>query len=304
MREPLAWHDLVLTTELAERTGYEAAFVPEIAGREAFATLAGLSRATHRIRLGSGVIPISSRTPDVLAMGAATVHEMSRGRMILGIGAGSPGPGSLEQLRDMIGFLRRVFAGAEAELAGGQTFALSFHPGPEPIRIWVAALGPKTTRLAGEIADGVLLNWCPPERVAWARTRIREGAEAAGRDPSDITVGVYVRACVGQDHGVAMAALKEATSQYAVIEHYRRQLEGAGLERDAEMAARGPEHVPDRLVRELCLIGDAAQASARLQAYRRAGADLPIVYPVPSLERVSSINGTVLGLAPSPAVEA
>jgi 5,10-methylenetetrahydromethanopterin reductase len=304
LREPLPWHELVLTAELAERTGYEALFVPEIAAREAFATLAGLARATVGIKLGSGVIPVSARSPEALAMGAATVNELSRGRMILGIGAGDPGPGSLEHLASVVGFLREVFSGREGAVDGGQVFSLALDPGPEPIPIFLAALGPKTLQLAGRAADGVLLNWCTPERVAWARTRIREGAEAVGRDPEEVTVGVYVRACVGQDPDVSLAALKAATAQYASIPHYRRQLEEAGLEREAAMAARGPDSVPERLVRELCLLGDAAEAASRLDAFRRAGADLPIVYPVPCLEASSSINGTLLGLAPSPAVEA
>src|SRR6266496_2633952 len=77
LRDPLPWHDLVETVEAAEETGYEAVFVPEIAGREAFSTLAGFALATSRIILGTGVVTIPSRSPVTTAMAAATVHDLS-----------------------------------------------------------------------------------------------------------------------------------------------------------------------------------------------------------------------------------
>jgi alkanesulfonate monooxygenase SsuD/methylene tetrahydromethanopterin reductase-like flavin-dependent oxidoreductase (luciferase family) len=171
---------------------------------------------------------------------------------------------------------------------------------PRPVPIWVAALGPRAMRLAGEIADGVLLNWCPPERVAFARERIREGAERAGRDPAAVRVGVYVRSVVGQ--GTAGdAGLRKAAAEYASYPPYRRQFEEAGLGKEAGRAAAGD--VPEALLDAVSLRGDAAAASRRREAYRDAGADLPVVYPVATLEPVSSILGTLFGLAPAPAVE-
>ncbi|MGH2556107.1 MAG: LLM class flavin-dependent oxidoreductase, partial [Actinomycetota bacterium] len=73
---------------MAEDTGYEAVFVPEISGREAFSTLAGFATATTRIGLGTGVVTIPSRSPVTSAMAAATVHDLSGGRAVLGVGAG------------------------------------------------------------------------------------------------------------------------------------------------------------------------------------------------------------------------
>jgi len=155
-------------------------------------------------------------------------------------------------------------------------------------------------RLAGEIADGVLLNWCPSERVVFARERIREGAEAAGRDADRVRVGVYVRSVVGQ--GTAGdVGLRRAAAEYASYPAYRRQFEDVGLGAEAGRAAGGD--VPDGLLDAVALRGDAGAATRRLQAYRDAGADLPVVYPVAALEPVSSILGTVFGLAPAPAVE-
>jgi alkanesulfonate monooxygenase SsuD/methylene tetrahydromethanopterin reductase-like flavin-dependent oxidoreductase (luciferase family) len=158
-------------------------------------------------------------------------------------------------------------------------------------------------RLAGEVADGVLLNWCPPERVAFARERVAEGAASAGRDPGRVTVAVYVRAWVGQDEDedAAMDALRAAAGQYASYPAYARQLAEAGLGAAAEAAAAAhhdgrPERVPDDLVRAVCAVGEGATAA--LERYRRAGADLPVVYPVGVGGSAASIEGTLLGLAP------
>jgi 5,10-methylenetetrahydromethanopterin reductase len=296
LRDALPWHELVLTTEMAERAGYEALFVPEISGREAFATLAGLARATYKIKLATGVVPMQSRKPDVLAMGAASINELSYDRFVLGLGAGPGGPGSLAKLARLVQFLRSALAGEEVDIGGGETFQSWL--GPQRVPIWLAALGPKTMRLAGEMADGVLLNWCTPERVRQARALVEEGARAARRDPSEITVAVYVRACVGQEDEHALAVLREATAQYAAMPNYRRQFEEMGFRQEAGAAAQG--RVPDDLVRAVCVLGDAGEAQARMQRYRDAGADMPVVYPVPCLERTSSIEGTILALAPQP----
>ena len=88
LREPVAWHDFVQLARTAEDTGYDTLFVPEGVAREAFSTLAALAPVTSRIGLGTGVLPMPSRTSAITAMGAATLHELSDGRLILGIGAG------------------------------------------------------------------------------------------------------------------------------------------------------------------------------------------------------------------------
>ena len=307
IRDPLPWRDLVEIVQTAEQTGYEALFVPEISGREAFSTLAGLSGHTEALRLGTGIVTIVARRLSTTAMAAATVHEISGGRLVLGIGTGPVRPGAVEHLRRFVTLLRVALAGEEVETMEGHRFRLAFHPG-RPVPIWIAALNPKAMRLAGEVADGVVLNWCPPERVAFARERIREGAEAVGRDPASVTLAVYVRACVGQEPGAAMAALASMAAQYASYPAYRRQLEGVGLGEHARaaseaLAAGRPDLVPEELIRRVCLMGEASEAQAGLRAYADAGADLPVVYPVATRDALSSILGTVFALAPHPEVE-
>jgi 5,10-methylenetetrahydromethanopterin reductase len=285
IREPLAWHDLVQVVRTAEQTGYEALFVPEGVGREGFATLAGLAPLTETLLLGTGVAAVSARTARTAAMAAATVQEISGGRFILGIGAGFDR--SLDAIRSYVREVR------ETEVA--------FDFGSRP-PIWLAALGDGMLELAAEIADGVLLNWCTPERVERARTTIDAAAKRAGRGPGAITLAVYIRACIEPDIDVALEALTRQATQYASIPHYRRQFEAMGLGGAAERTAGG--QIAEELLRAVCLLGDARSASDRLQAYREAGAELPVVYPVPAREPVSSMLGTVLALAPQSALEA
>ncbi|MDP9341812.1 MAG: LLM class flavin-dependent oxidoreductase [Actinomycetota bacterium] len=310
LREPIPWHDFVQIVRTAEETGYEACFVPEISGREAFSTLAALAHATDRLHLGTGIVPMHTRRATVTAMGAATVQELSGGRLVLGLGTGPPGPGALERLRSYVVAVRTAVAGLPFTPpdAPGERAELALVPDPAP-PIWISALGERSFALAGEIADGVLLNWCTPERVARARDVVADAATRAGRDPAAVTIAVYVRANLADEEPVAIEALKGAAGQYALMPHYRSQLEAMGLGDDAASAARAaasgrPAEVPEALVRELCLVGDPEAARARLDAYRAAGADLPIVYPVPGRDPVSSMMGTVLAAAPSSALEA
>ncbi|MGH2673358.1 MAG: LLM class flavin-dependent oxidoreductase [Actinomycetota bacterium] len=298
-RDPLPWNDLAGIARAAENAGYRAIFLPEITGRDALVTLGALVGVTRDLLLGTGVLPMRSRTPLLTAMGAATVDERSDGRLILGLGPGSVGRGALDELAELIGTLRSLFAGETIERRG-RPVGLSLRPRSD-IPIWISAMGPKAMRLAGAIADGALLNWCSPERVAFAKARIAEGAEAAGRDPAAVSLGVYVRSWVGRDAEAAMTVLRSAAGEYASYPAYARQFAQLGLGTEAEAAAAAhragrPENVPEVLVRAVSAFGE--RATARIAEFREAGADLIVVYPVPVGEPAASIEGTLLALAP------
>jgi alkanesulfonate monooxygenase SsuD/methylene tetrahydromethanopterin reductase-like flavin-dependent oxidoreductase (luciferase family) len=316
LRDPLPWTQLRQVVETAQDTGYEAVFVPEIGGREAFSTLAAFAGVTSGMMLGTGVVSVRSRTPVATAMAAATIQDLSEGRLVLGLGSGSPtGPPEatrpLDLVRDYVRRLRAILSGhdgAGQDGTGMPGFTLELLP-PVPVPIWVAALGDGMVRLAGELADGVLLNWCTPERVGAARTLADEAAERAGRDPATLTVAVYVRTCLGLEEAAALEALREMTGRYAAIPHYRRQFEAMGLGEEAAIGAKAfragrSEEVPERLVKAVAVSGGRQDAIRRFEAYRDAGADLVICYPVLALDPFSSLLGTVLGAAPSPSLEA
>src|SRR5439155_13647675 len=194
------------------------------------------------------------------AMAAATLQELSGGRTILGLGAGStPGrPGDLgpvDLVRRFVDVVRDLLAGG---YAGGDDrldvpeMQLELTGPTHPVPIWLAALGHRMVGLAGEVADGVLLNWCTPERVAAARRLMVASAERSGRDPVKVTVAVYVRACLGLEEPVAMLDLKQMAGRYAAIPHYHRQFDRMGLGDEAALAAKAhqagrPQEVPDEL---------------------------------------------------------
>jgi alkanesulfonate monooxygenase SsuD/methylene tetrahydromethanopterin reductase-like flavin-dependent oxidoreductase (luciferase family) len=301
LRDPWPWSTFADLARDGEALGYSALFLPEIAGRDVFAALTGLAGETERISLGTGVVPISSRRSATIAMAASTVHERSGGRLVLGLGTGAPRRGALAALEAAVGEVRGAVDRAMASPpAGDGVLALG-----SPIPIWIAALGPKAVRLAGRIADGVLLNWCSPERVAQARDQLAEGAADAGRDPTSIVVGAYVRAAIGEDVPAGAGedvpagagedvltgpggALARAASGYAALPAYRRQFDAMGLT-DA-----------DSIVSAVCLRGGSDQARERLAAYVDAGCDLPVVYPVPfGADPAGSVLRTLRALAPA-----
>jgi 5,10-methylenetetrahydromethanopterin reductase len=295
VRDALPWRQCVQIVQTAEDTGYEAVFVPEISGREAFSSLTGFAGSTSRIMLGTGVVTVTARSPVTTAMAAATLQDLSGGRAILGVGAGSP-PAPVASVRDYVRTLRATLSGLEIPMETGLP------------PIWIGALGDRTIRLAGEVADGVLLNWCTPERVAKAKQLVEGAADKAGRDPASVTIAVYLRACLGAEDRIALAALREMTGRYASLPHYLRQFEAMGLGPEGTAAAKAfgagkLDEVPESLVRPLTVSGGRTAALERFGSYREAGADLVLCYPVAALEPFSSLLGTVLAAAPSSAVE-
>jgi alkanesulfonate monooxygenase SsuD/methylene tetrahydromethanopterin reductase-like flavin-dependent oxidoreductase (luciferase family) len=270
VREPMAFDDLGGAVALAEETGYASLWVPDHGVWDPFALLGALAPRTDRIGLATGVVTLAARRPEEIAAAALTVDRVSGGRVILGVGSGPE---------------RRV-AVVDEGLA-----ALAGAVGPD-VSVYLAALGPSMVELAGRAATGVLLNWCPPDRVARARREVTRGAEATGRDPAEVIVAVYVRACLGHDEAHALAALAEAAEMYAGVPAYRRQLQVEGIEPS-----------PGEMARALCVWGDRDDALERLAAWRDAGADLVVVYPVPAQEAASSVMGTIMAAAPDPAVE-
>jgi alkanesulfonate monooxygenase SsuD/methylene tetrahydromethanopterin reductase-like flavin-dependent oxidoreductase (luciferase family) len=258
IRDPLPWPDVATIAREGESLGYTAVLLPEIGARDTVATLMGLAGETSTLLLGTGVIPMAARTSKLAAIAAATVQERSGGRHLLGVGTGGAAPGALDRLRTYVEEIRTLI-GTSAPRA-----ALRF-PLPAPVPIWIAALGPRATRLAGQIADGVILNWCTPDRVAEARHAIRAAAGEAGRRPDSVTIAVYVRAAFSHR---ADEALLAAAAEYSSSPAYARQFEAMGVEPS-----------PGAVVDAVCLPGDRDAARERLEAYRQAGADLPVIYP-------------------------
>jgi 5,10-methylenetetrahydromethanopterin reductase len=306
LRDALPWDRFAALVREGESRGYRAVFLPEIAGRDTFAALSAVAGETTSLLLGTGIVPMTSRVPKLTAMGAATVHERSGGRAILGLGTGPARRGALDGLETQTAEIRSLLSGSIGSFDGEDPERLSLAL-PSPVPIWIAALGPRSVRLAGRVADGVLLNWCSPERVARARNAVRTSASEAGRDPDAVTIAVYVRACLDQDDPAgAVAAVKAAAGEYASYPAYARQFADMGFGDEAEAAAAAHrtgviDDVPLAFVEAVSLVGEGAAARSRLEDYRRAGAHLPVVYPVlvPGSDPERSVAGSMRALAPT-----
>jgi alkanesulfonate monooxygenase SsuD/methylene tetrahydromethanopterin reductase-like flavin-dependent oxidoreductase (luciferase family) len=187
----------------AEALGYTTICSNDSPAGEGLAMLEGWADNSHRIDLGVGVLPFDRHRPGDVA---ARVKELGlpTERLVLGIGSGySEHP--LAAVREGLGALREVLPG---------------------VRIIVAAMGPKMCFLAGELADGALLNWMTPDRAAWARERVEEGATSAGRQPNGITIYGYVRVALADG---AAERLADEAGFYNTMPHYARNFEASGV---------------------------------------------------------------------------
>ena len=186
---------------LADRLGYDAAYVTHIAGRDSLTVLMAYAAATERIRLGTGVVPIFSRTPATMAQTAATIDEYSGGRMVLGLGVshrvtvenwhGQKITKPVSQMREYLAGVRAILQGTEPPDSEffPTKFAFMGYEARADLPIYVAALSPNMIKLAGETADGVMLWLCCPSYIeSTVIPAVREGVEAAGRSFDDFDV--------------------------------------------------------------------------------------------------------------------
>jgi alkanesulfonate monooxygenase SsuD/methylene tetrahydromethanopterin reductase-like flavin-dependent oxidoreductase (luciferase family) len=202
----------------AEARGYRSFWLNHPGDVDGIANLGPAEAVTSRIDLGVGVVPLHVRGPERIADGVRATG-LPPGRLLLGVG--SPNPRSLARVREGVAALR--------ELVGS--------------RIVVAALGPRMCRLAGEVGDGVLLNWVTPEHARRSGDLVREGAADAGRAAP--TIYTYVRLAVGDD---ARERLRVEGSRYAASPAYAANFERMGVApEDTAIAAGAPEQVGDAL---------------------------------------------------------
>jgi alkanesulfonate monooxygenase SsuD/methylene tetrahydromethanopterin reductase-like flavin-dependent oxidoreductase (luciferase family) len=299
----LPFSDLIALARLAEARGFEALFVPEASGREVFTQLAVYACHTARIRLSPGIATIFTRTPSLLAQAAATLDQLSGGRAMLGLGSGhaptlTAGHGvhferPLARMREYVTLIKAILRGAEtmppARLVPVTRFRLETSARPD-IPIYMAALGPKMCQHAGELADGVLLNWAMPAYVAQALHHVRLGAERAGCDPATVDVACYIRVAAGADDEILRHAVARELARYIAMPFYRAMFDEAGFAaHTGPVAAAYPEDpdraarlVPDAMLEALTVIGDAAAARRRLEEFRAMGVRLPVLAPVPA----------------------
>jgi probable F420-dependent oxidoreductase len=297
--------DLDMCRRVAERTealGYESLWIADTgAGPDAFVVAAVAAGATRRARLGTAVIPIYTRALPVLAAGAGSVAQLAPGRVILGIGissetivdawGGVPFRRPFTRMRETVAVLRRMLAPERVTFAGRTVRTRNFRlvsPPPRPVPIYLAALMPPMLELAGEIADGVILNFMPVEAVPRMLAHVRAGAERAGRDPAALEVVSRFQVVVTDDLPAARAALRHMMGPYLATSVYNRFVAWCGFPEEARAIdagwrardrARNMAAVTDAMVDRLAIIGPPAHCRERLAAFVAAGVTTPMIQP-------------------------
>ena len=232
----LSFEDQATLSQEAAGLGYTSLWTPEGSGQDSFqlCTLrwsASRQVAPEGLTTGIAVSPVLYRTPVAFAMSGGTLSQLTGGRFIMGIGSGGAyrprtrqslglrRMSALALMKDYVTTVKGLVAGEEVDYQGEvvtlRGVKLAISPPPRT-PVYLGCLGPEMLRLAGELADGVCLNWCTPEQIAWSRERIAEGAARVGRDPSQVKVVEYIRVCVDDDVDVARRAFARSTMGYAL----------------------------------------------------------------------------------------
>jgi alkanesulfonate monooxygenase SsuD/methylene tetrahydromethanopterin reductase-like flavin-dependent oxidoreductase (luciferase family) len=282
---------------LADELGYESINFSHIATRDSFTTAAALAMATERVSLGIAVAPIYHRSPASMAQTAATVDEISGGRFRLGLGVGHRvtmggwhgqeiGKPTVE-MREYMAIVRAILAG-EAPPAGQRwtsTFAfMGFEPRAD-IAIYQAALSPAMLRLAGEIADGVLLWAVPSDHVRdVVIPEVSAGRARVGKSLEGFEVLPAIPSAVGGDRDRVLNGIRNELHRYFGLPFYRTMFEHAGFADDiAAYDAAAPDREAQKLaiseafIEQLCAIGDEDALRRGVARYREAGATNPIL---------------------------
>ncbi|MCU1428911.1 MAG: putative F420-dependent oxidoreductase, Rv3093c family [Actinomycetia bacterium] len=298
----------------ADSLGYQSVWAAEANAAEAFSLLGAISTAAPGIGLGTGVIALQLRTPPLAAMAAATLQQLAPERDVyLGVGISSPavagqwhgagyGDRPIAQVREYVALVRECLSGEQVTFEGDfyqvNRFRLGLRLDERKPKIVVAALNEQMLRLAGAIADGVLLNYLPASVVPWCVEQIRKGGDAK--------IYAFVHAAVTDRDRYADLARKDLLN-YAVVDAYANQFARAGYaddvesfrahwkarDRDSALAAIG-----DRWVDEVQIMGDATHVRAAVSAYADAGVDVPILFALPwGEDRRATVSATLRALA-------
>jgi 5,10-methylenetetrahydromethanopterin reductase len=277
--------------------------------RNCYSYLTLAAAHSSRLRLGTAVTNPVTRHPAITAAAAATVDEISGGRLILGIGAGDRPllalgypPSPLATLEAAITGIRRLWRGEELDLRGPGFTMNGAHlrfPARAGIEVFVSASGPKTLELAGRVADGViLLVGLFPEALGWAVSRVEQGAQAAGRPRPHIAVFAY--GAIDEDEPAALEAARPIAAWFpqtapgiCYLAGLPRGLVGrvrAGYSGgEFQEAAAAARVLPDEFVRKVALAGNRQHAAERIDAALGAGADSVHVFPL-GAERMKTVT--------------
>ncbi|HWE32478.1 MAG TPA: LLM class F420-dependent oxidoreductase [Solirubrobacteraceae bacterium] len=300
----------------AERLGYDSVWAAEAYGSDAATVLAWLAAGTSKITLGSAIFQMPARSPAMTAMTAATLDELSGGRVRLGIGSSGPQvaegwhgqrfANQLQRTREYVEVVRKALARERLQYHGetlelplpdgpGKALKLMIAPVQERIPIYLAAIGPKNTALAGEIADGWLPTLFSPEHVGEFRKLLEEGAARSGRSLDGFDMAPNVSAYVSDDRELARNLMRPMLGLYIGGMGSRKQnfynnlVKRYGFEEEADhirdlyldgKQAEACEAIPAELIDMVSLCGPREFVRERITAFRDAGVGTLTVMPM------------------------
>lgn len=295
--------DIVDCVKLAEDLGYESAWIAEGHGGDQFSILTACAVQTRRILLGTSISSIFVRSAPTLAMAAACVDHFSNQRLILGLGSshkvqvepehGIPYSRPVQRLREAVAVIRTLLRDGVVSYTGEtiaiDRFDLWFEPIRREIPIYVSAVFPQMLEVCGEIAQGTIMVWSTTEAGRKAAEHIAIGARRAGRRLEDIDIVSLLPCSVSANRQEAIDRLRPATAFYAgFFPRYNRLMTESGFPEEAKAIraawqkgdqAEAAKLVPDAMVQALGIAGTAAECRERIEAYRRSGIKLPIIFP-------------------------
>jgi F420-dependent oxidoreductase-like protein len=297
---------------LAEQLGYHSVYTTHLAGRDSLTVLAAYANVTESVQLGTGVLPIYSRTPVATAQQAVTIDEIAGGRLTLGIGVshrvtvenwyGARIDKPVTEMRDYVAVLRAMLAGEDPPES--EKFSTRFHfLGVQPradMPIYVAALSPKMLELAGEIANGVVLWLCNPDYIRDVVVpHVTDGRRKAGKELDGFDIVAAVPTAVTDEVDGARATLRADLAPYFLLPFYRRMIERSGYEADVKLFDEAMERgdasaaaiaISDGFLENLAAIGPPDIAAATVERYRDAGATSPCIGAIPGTDFTTALE--------------
>ncbi|HFQ95026.1 MAG TPA: LLM class flavin-dependent oxidoreductase [Anaerolineae bacterium] len=294
----------------AEEKGFEAVWQAESRlVRDAIVPMAAYAAVTERIKIGSGVINNWTRNIGLLAATFLTLDDLAPNRIICGIGAwwdplaknvGIDRRKPLKAMRETIYVMRKLlnmervtFHGEFHHVDGIELDVVHGRREPRNVPIYIGATGPKMMELAGEIADGVVLNYCvPPEYNDMAMEHLEKGARKAGRSVDDLDRPQLVVCSVDYDRQKALDGARALLTQYLAQQPHIAKASGVkpevvqeiqsilGWPATEEQIHKAMHLVPDNLVQRITASGTPEEVKAKVQEYIDHGATYPILYPL------------------------
>jgi probable F420-dependent oxidoreductase len=300
---PLPPRDQLEFAKRAELLGYTSCWLGEGANFDSF-SLSGAIAAETSLQIATAIVPVYNRTPMILAMSAAALTHMTGSRFILGLGSstkymmdgwnGVPLERPLLRMRETVAVVRRLLAGEKVSFVGETLHIENARldaPPLEPPPIYMAALNKKMLRLAGEIADGVILNLFGPEHLPILLAEVAAGAESADRDVSEIEIVVRLQVAVNTSPEQARARARSSFGPYVAASGYNTFYRWIGYEVEAVAVAEAMQNgrreeveaaISDDLADALVVHGSVADCRQRFDEYLARGADTIVTIPLTS----------------------